>query len=299
MSPAPDPPLPEGRWIEAGGVRTRYHEAGQGEPIVFIYGGNFGTADSASSAYTWNVNLAPLAARFRAIAFDKVGQGHTDNPPGDDYTMAAVVRHAAAFIEALKLPPVHLVGHSRGGFAAMRLALEQQHLIRSLTIVNSGTLSPRVGTNDVVLAQPPHPSYTRECARWVYENYCHDRAIVTEAWIDAVMEVLALPKYRASVDKMEKEGLKTSRFLPALARDKRETLAWLAEGCLQRPVQFVWGANDRTAAVEGARDLFEMAAAHERRALLHVVNHSGHFPFREHPERFNALLANFAAWASA
>jgi 2-hydroxy-6-oxonona-2,4-dienedioate hydrolase len=296
---ASDTPLPDGRWIDAGGIRTRYHEAGEGEPIVFIYGGNFGTADSASSAYTWSLNVAPLSARFRAIAFDKVGQGFTDNPPGDDYTMAAVVRHAAAFIAALKLPPVHLVGHSRGGFAAMRLALEHQHLIRSLTIVNSGTLSPRVGTNDVVLSQPPYPTGTRECARWVYESYSHNRAIVTEAWIDAVMETLALPKYRASVDKMEKEGLKITRFLPELARDKRETLAWLAEGRLQRPVQFVWGANDRTAAVEGGRDLFEMAAAHERRALLHAVNHSGHFPFREHPERFNALLANFAAWASA
>ncbi|MGH7004799.1 MAG: alpha/beta fold hydrolase, partial [Alphaproteobacteria bacterium] len=163
--------MPEGRWIDAGGVRTRYYEAGSGDPIVLIYGGNFGTADSASSAYTWSENIAALAKRFRVIAFDKVGQGHTGNPPNDDYTMAAVVRHAGAFVEAMKLAPVHLVGHSRGGFAAMRLTLEKQHLVRSLTVVNSGTLSPRVGTNEVVLSQPPFPSYTREGARWVYQNY--------------------------------------------------------------------------------------------------------------------------------
>ncbi len=42
---AADVPMPEGKWIDVGGLRTRYHEAGQGEPIVFIYGGNFGTAD--------------------------------------------------------------------------------------------------------------------------------------------------------------------------------------------------------------------------------------------------------------
>ena len=103
-----DVPLPEGRWIDVGGIRTRYHEAGRGEAIVFIYGGNFGTPDSASSAYTWNLNLAPLAGHFRVIAFDKLGQGHTDNPRDDDYTMQAVVDHAAAFIEAMRLPPVHL-----------------------------------------------------------------------------------------------------------------------------------------------------------------------------------------------
>src|ERR1043166_111053 len=85
-------PMPEGRWNDVGGIQTRYLEAGDGEPIVFIYGGNFGSPESASNAHTWSLNLAPLAQRFRAIAFDKVGQGETGNPPGDDYTMAAVVR---------------------------------------------------------------------------------------------------------------------------------------------------------------------------------------------------------------
>ena len=87
------------------------------------------------------------------IALDKVGQGHTGNPLNDDYTMQAVVDHAATFLKALGLPPVHLVGHSRGGFAATRLTLQHQHLVRSLTIINSGTLMPRVGTNEVVLRQ--------------------------------------------------------------------------------------------------------------------------------------------------
>src|SRR3954465_9738160 len=109
--------LPEGRWLEGAGIPPRDFEGGRGEPIVFIYGGNFGTGDSASSAYTWNNQIQPLSERFRAIVFDKVGQGETDNPKNDDYTMAAVVRHASAFLRALKLEGVHLVGHSRGGYA--------------------------------------------------------------------------------------------------------------------------------------------------------------------------------------
>lgn len=288
-------PMPEARWIDVGGIRTRYYDCGSGEPIVFIYGGNFGTADSASSAFTWNLNLAPLSQRFRVIAFDKVGQGFTDNPPDDDYTMQAVVRHAGAFVETLDLPPVHLVGHSRGGFAATRMALEKQHLIRSLTVVNSGTLMPSVGTNEVVLSKPPFPPYTRECARWVYENYSFRADVVTEDWIDAVMEVLELPKYRESIRKMEEEKLKFTLFTPNLARDKRETLGWLREGRLQRPAQIVWGYNDRTATVQGGFELFSMIAAHQRETQLHVINESGHFPFREHPARFNALLAGFVA----
>ena len=84
--------LPEGRWIDVDGIRTRYFEAGSGEPVVFIYGGNFGTGDSASSAYTWSNQIAPLGERCRAIAFDKVGQGETDNPKNDDSLPAGIIR---------------------------------------------------------------------------------------------------------------------------------------------------------------------------------------------------------------
>lgn len=81
--------MPEGRWLEVDGIRTRYYEAGSGDPVVFVYGGNFGTGDAAAIAYTWNLQLAPLGERYRVIAFDKLGQGETANPKNDDYTMQA------------------------------------------------------------------------------------------------------------------------------------------------------------------------------------------------------------------
>ena len=285
--------LPEARWIDVEGIRTRYYDAGSGDPIVFIYGGNFGTSDSASSSHTWNLNLLPLSTRFRTIAFDKIGQGFTDNPKDDDYTMRAVVRHAAGFVRAMKLPPVHLVGHSRGGYAAVRLTLEHHELVRSVSLVNSGTLSPGVGTNEVVLSRPPYPKFTAECVRWIYQNYSFDPDVVTDEWVNAVLEVLALPKYRESIAKVEGERLGAKLFLPGLAREKRETLQWINEGRLQRPVQVFWGFDDRTATLERGVDLFRMFALHDRQAQLHVFNQSGHFPFREHPERFNALLGRF------
>ena len=86
------PHLPPAQWVDVAGVRTCYHEAGEGEPVLFIYGGNFGGRDSASSAAVWNQNFAPLSRDFHVIAFDKLGQGYTDNPLNDeDYTMSAVV----------------------------------------------------------------------------------------------------------------------------------------------------------------------------------------------------------------
>jgi pimeloyl-ACP methyl ester carboxylesterase len=285
--------------IDVGGVRTRYYDEGAGEPIVMIYGGNFGSDTSAPSATCWDQNFGALAERFRVIALDKLGQGYTGNPKRDeDYTMAAVASHATAFIRALKLPPVHLVGHSRGGYIATRLTLEAQALVRSLTIINSGTLTPGVSTNETVLSRCPHPPYTRESARWIYEGYCFRPETVTDAWVDVVYDVMQQPKHREAVRKMMTEQLGITQFLPALARDKRETLTWLAEGRLQRPAQVVWGFNDKTIAAEYGIDLYNILAAHERRTTLNIFNESGHFPYREHPERFNALMARFVAGAS-
>ena len=286
--------LPPATTIDVDGVETSYHTAGAGEPIVFIYGGNFGSANSASSAHVWNLNFVPLSQRYQVIAFDKLGQGFSGNPKRDqDYTMAAVVRHAADFIAKLKLPPVHIVGHSRGGFAVVRLALEYPHLVRSVTIVSSGTLSPRVGTNEVALSACPHPPFTRQSARWIYEGYCYSSKSVTDEWIDRVYDVLQLPKYRESVNKMVDDQLGTKFFVPELAKQKRETLQWLSEGRLQRPTQIIFGNNDPTVATEGAFDLFEIIGAHQRKTEVHIINQAGHFSYREHPERFNALLGGF------
>jgi pimeloyl-ACP methyl ester carboxylesterase len=209
--------------------------------------------------------------------------------------MGAVVRHAMALFRALGLPPFHIVGHSRGGFAATRIAMEMPRSIRSLTICSSGTLSTGVGLNEVVLAMPPHPSGSREAARWVYENYCARPDAVTEDWIDSVMEVLRHPTYQAGVRKYAGEGLGVKLFLPDLARMKRETLQWISEGRLQRPVQMIWGANDRTVPIERGLETYEMIAAHERRAGFHVINDAGHFSFREHPDRFATLVESFVA----
>ncbi|SMH32765.1 alpha/beta fold hydrolase [Mesorhizobium australicum] len=293
--------FPQRSYIDVGGIRTAYHDLGSGEQtIVFVYGGNFGGAEASSSAAVWSLNAGPLSEKYRVVVPDKIGQGYTDVPERDeDYVMSRVVRHIADFIRAMKLPPVHIVGHSRGGFASARLTMEYPELVRSLSIVSSGTLSPGVGTNEVTLANPPFPPFTRESARWVYENYCHNPETVTEEWLDVVMDVLSQPVYRKGVSKMVEEKLGVRLFLPDLARYKRETLAWINEGRLQRPTQIVWGFNDRTVVAERGVEMFNMISAHERRTTLNLVNKAGHFVYREHPDRFNALLDAFVSLYSA
>ena len=286
-------PMTNPKWVDVDGINTRYFEAGEGETVVLFYGGNFGSKDGSNCAIAWELNFDGLAANHHVVAPDKLGQGHTDNPKDDDYTMNAVVHHAAAFIESLDLANVHLVGHSRGGYLVTRLTLEFPELVRSCTIVDSGTLGPGVGLNEIVHAQPPYEPLTRECQRWTYEKYSYLPDHITDSWLDAVVEVGKLPKTWEAIEKMENGGLKGRLFYPELARQKAETLRWIQDRGMKRPTQVVWGYNDPTAPLRQGIPLYEMIAAKERQAYFHIVNESGHFPFREHPERFNEIVHGF------
>ncbi len=286
-------PMHEAKWIDVDGIRTRYFEQGSGAPLVLVYGNNFGSPEAAPSALEWDRNFDALSEHFRVIAFDKLGQGYTDNPLNDDYTMHATVQHAAGFLRALNLRDVHLAGHSRGGYLVCRLTLEQPDLIASCTIIDSNTCAPGQGLNNVVLAGAPVPRLSRECQKWIYEHYAYSADHITEALLDETMAVAALPKYQESVRKMEDEKLKSKVFLPGLSKDKAQLFAWLRDDGMPRPTQIIWGSHDPTATADQGYALFDLIAAKQRVSQFQMINRAGHHSFREQPLIFNEMLRGF------
>ena len=281
----------EPKWVDVGGVPTRYIEAGRGEPILLITGGNLGHRGTPSIIEAWERNIGDLSKYFRPIAVDKLGMGYTGNPKADDdYSMQAMVQHLADFIRVLNLERVHVVGQSRGAMAAVALAIHHPERVASCTIVNTSTLAPGIGLNEVANAGCPYPPGTEEAIRW---SPIRGASEYSKEFLDKLIDVWRLPKYQESCRKMEDEGLKLRRFVPELAKLKIELLERIANKGIGRPTQVIWGANDPSATLDRGLSLFQLIAQREKDVDLTVINNAKHHPFREHPDHFNALLRGF------
>ena len=203
------------------------------------------------------------------------------------------VHHAADFIKTLGIGPVHIVGHSRGGYVACRVTVDYPNLIQSCVIVDSNTCAPGAGRNEVVHATNPYPVGSREACVRVYQDYSWGFDHITDDWIDLKMKIIRTPKNDQAVARMKKDGLGETVFNPLLVEDRESMYRHLREKAIERPVMLVWGFNDPTAQLDLGYALFELLAKHQPRCQMHIVNQAGHHSFRERAPEFNRILTDF------
>lgn len=143
--------IPHGPGIRYASRQTvvrhhRFHFLEWGEPasrpVLALHGGN-------QSAHSWDLVSLHLADRYRVVAPDQRGHGDSEWSRECDYTLGALARDAAALIEACRLGPAIVLGHSMGGMVALLLAALHPELVRALVIVDVGPeISPR-GTGQI------------------------------------------------------------------------------------------------------------------------------------------------------
>jgi pimeloyl-ACP methyl ester carboxylesterase len=284
------------RFVDVDGVRTRTYEAGDGEALVLIHGGGFGSLYSLDA---WSLNLPALAQWFRVLTWDKLGQGHTDAPRSDgDYTFEALLAHALALLDGLDVGPAHLVGHSMGGLLATRIALDRPALVRTLTIVDSNTTAPDDPRHpwtafyvDLAKRMPPGAP-TRASVRLEPDAQSYSRRHVTDDWVDRLLEIARLP---AHVEAAERVGaVREQTWMPSILAARARVLADVDARGLRTPTQVVWGADDVSAPLPLAFALFDRLRTRCEELELHVLARAGHYCFREQPRAFERLVVGFA-----
>jgi pimeloyl-ACP methyl ester carboxylesterase len=299
QAPAPPPGVSatgsigglEAKFIDVKGVRTRYYEAGQGEPIVLVHGEGW---SGHSSANTWAKNIPGLAKRFHVYAADKLAAGMTGNPLDDkDYNIQGEVEHMYQFIQTLKLGRVHLVGQSRGGGLSFFLSVAHPEIVRTLVIVDSNTAAPDTGptTREAALANcPKEPDWE--------EWRCRLRAISfkPDAFDDLFFQtgryMASLPKSQETVKKMAAgAGDPLRSQFGAWKKQVHERV--MKEPILMMPTLLYWGKNDPSAILRNGLATYDVIAAQNPNLRMIIANHAGHFHYREYPEEFNQNVINF------
>lgn len=280
--------------LEVDGVKTRYIEEGDGDPVLLIHGGQIG---QLSTLLSWGLNLDGLSKEFRVIAFDKLGQGFTDNPRSlEFYTSTATNLHAYNFMKKLGISKAHVVGHSRGGFVATSLALEHREMVRSLTLVDSGTTAPddppRTSDFYVEVAKRNSKLTGRDKLKANIIANSFSGKHITEPWIDDMVEASELEKTKIAYELTKDKA--TMDVLPDLMGKREMLQGMIRSGELKQPTLLFWGYNDPSALFDRGVNLYRMVAKNNPETKMHVVNEAGHYSFREHPKDFNEVLASFA-----
>ena len=82
---------------DVNGIRTRYYEMGQGEPMLLIHGGGWA---GSSNTNNFSTVIPLLSKKYHVYAPDRLGHGLTDNPKSDkDYNQQGEVDFLYQFIQ--------------------------------------------------------------------------------------------------------------------------------------------------------------------------------------------------------
>ena len=120
-------------------MRLHYHEAGDPDapPVVLLHGGGPG----ASSWSNFSRNIGVLAEKFRVLAVDQPGYGHSDKHTEHEqynrYSATALLN----LFDHLGIERAALVGNSLGGGTAVRFALDNPDRAGRLVLMGPGGLS--------------------------------------------------------------------------------------------------------------------------------------------------------------
>jgi 2-hydroxy-6-oxo-octa-2,4-dienoate hydrolase len=262
-----------GSYVDAGGVKTNYLEAGQGPPVVLVHGSGPGVTAYAN----WRLTMPGLAPHFRVLAPDMAGFGFSDKP-GGVADMGLWIGQLIGFMDALGVERASVVGNSFGGGIGIRLAVEHPERVDRLVLMGSVGISfPITEGLDYVWGYQP----SLENMRRTLDYFAYSRELVNDE--------LAEVRYRAALAPGVQEAFSAlfppprQRWVEAMATPEDKIRA------IPHETLIIQGREDRVIPLDNAYRLFSLI----ERSELHVFGRCGHWSQIEWADDFNAQLVRF------
>jgi 2-hydroxy-6-oxonona-2,4-dienedioate hydrolase len=172
-------------WIDAGGIKTRFLQAGNetNPPLIMLHG-------TAGSLENFAANIAAHAEHFNCIAFDMIGSGMTAKPDYD-YETEHYVKHVADFYKAMDIKTASIIGLSLGARVASRFAIDHPKKVERLILLSATAYFPaRPIQSDIKssrAAAAANPTW--DSIREIFKGLFHDEK---EIWDDLIATRLSL-----------------------------------------------------------------------------------------------------------
>jgi proline iminopeptidase len=137
---------PETRKVKIGRHSVVTYSYGAGDKVLFLLNGGPGLPCN----YLREPMLRLLDQGFRVVTYDQLGCGASDHPKDKSlWTIGRYVQEVETVRKALDLGPVHLLGHSWGGWLAIDYALTHPKSLTSLILSNTcGDMPHLIGELD-------------------------------------------------------------------------------------------------------------------------------------------------------
>ncbi|MGV0814974.1 alpha/beta fold hydrolase [Mycolicibacterium boenickei] len=262
--------------IDVDGLNTGYLEAGVGDPVVLLHGGEFG----AGAELGWERAIDALAEHFLVLAPDMLGFGESAKVIDFNDGRGMRIRHIARFCAELGVAEAHFVGNSMGAINLLVDATSDAPRlpVRSLTAICGGGEIQRNehsaalydydatldGMRRIVTALFADPAYPADDA---YVQRRYESSIAPGAW-----ETLAAARFR-------RPGLEA----PAMPSSKR------AYDRIGVPTMIIEGDRDKLLPSGWAAEIAGQIAG----ARSAVIAGAGHCPQIEQPAALTTVLLEF------
>ncbi|WP_420033476.1 alpha/beta fold hydrolase [Streptomyces sp. cg28] len=295
-NPVPDLPLHDlvgftHRWVDADGIRLHAVEGGRPDgPAVVLLAG------FPQTWWAWREVMSGLADRFRVIAIDLPGQGHSERPERG-YDTRTVAAHVDAAVQALGVPAYWMAAHDVGAWVAFSLALGHASRLRGVALLDAGipgiTLPEAIPTDPARAWKTWHFAFhlvpdlpetlltgrEREYVGWFLKAKSFDPGTFDDAEIDHYAAALA-------ADGGLRASLAYYREADESARRNHEALD---RQCLAVPVL---GMSSSHGSIP---DMAASLGPWADNITGVVVPDAGHFIPDEQPEAVAAAIADFIA----
>jgi pimeloyl-ACP methyl ester carboxylesterase len=263
--------------LPVNGYDMAYLDVGDGPPLVCVHG-------SLCDFRIWFCVLGPLSNGRRVIPvslrhfFPERWDGH-----GDSYSIAQHVSDVIAFIEQLNAGPVDLMGHSRGGHVAFRVAQQRPDLIRKLVLAEPG------GELDATLDPDSKPGPSPLAARIATaagKIATGDVEGGLTFFFDAIEGAGAWTRLPATPKQQLRDNALT---LIGQARDGRPPFSKMDAEAIAMPTLFIGGARTKGTLPHVLRAL----AAHVPDSRIVMIPNTTHPMFEQAPQKFCEIVLEF------